>query len=92
MVNNNICFIIVFNNDFANLYFYYYYFNFDGDITKVKEINFNDMNIQNKMIRCQINSFSTFIMCFYYSIDNEQNYLVSQILNMKEMNLEKPEV
>ena len=89
MENNNICFIIVFNNDNANLYFYYYYFNFDGDITKVKEINFNDMKIQNKMIRCQINSYSTFIMCFYYSIDNSRNYLISQIFNMKDMNLEK---
>ena len=89
MENNNICFIIVFNNDNANLYFYYYYFNFDGDITKVREINFNDMKIQNKMIRCQINSYSTFIMCFYYSIVNSLNYLISQIFNMKDMNLEK---
>ena len=79
MENNNISFIMALNKNITNLFFYYYNFNFDGDINKLKEINFDNMNIQKKMIRCGLNYNSTFIICFYYSQDNEQNYLVSEI-------------
>ena len=77
------------NNDVTNLYFYYYNFNLNGDINEPKEIKLNDMNIQNKMVRCQINSNSTFIICFYYSILNVESYLTSTIFNIQKMNLIK---
>ena len=89
MENNNLNFFMVFNKDTSNLLFYYYNFNFDGDINKLNEIKFDDMNIQNKKVRCDLNYNSTFIICFYYSKDNEQNYLVSEIFYIKDMNLEK---
>ena len=41
------------------------------------------------MIRCQINSNSTFIICFYYSKVNEKKYLGTTIFNIKDMNLIK---
>ena len=65
--NNNISFFIAFNNDTSNLYFYFYNFKVDESINKPILIKFSEMNIQNKMIRCQINSNSIFIICFYYS-------------------------
>ena len=64
--NKNISFLIVFNNDTNNLYFYFYNFKVDEDINKPILIKFSEMNIQNKMIRCQTNSNSIFIICFYY--------------------------
>ena len=64
--NNNISFFIAFNNDTSNLYFYFYNFKVDENINKPILKKFSNMNIQKKMIRCQINSNSTFIICFYY--------------------------
>ena len=87
--NNNISFIIAYNNDTTNLFFYFYNFNSNKNIIKSKEIIFKDMNIQNKMVRYQINSFSTFIICLYYSKYNGQNYLNSTKFNIKDMNLIK---
>ena len=69
--NNNISFIMAFNNDTTNLVFYYYNFDLNKGINEPKKKIFNDMNIQNKKIRCQINSNSTFIICFYYSQNNK---------------------
>ena len=45
------------------------------------------MNIQNKMIKCQINTYTTFIICFYHSIVNSKNYLNITIFNIKDFNL-----
>ena len=74
--NNNISFIMAFNNDTTNLVFYFYNFDLNEEINEPKKIIFNDMNnIQNKMIRCQINSNFTFIICFYYSSDNSFYYI-----------------
>ena len=87
--NNNISFIIAFNNETTNLYFYYYKYNLDEGINEPKIIKFNNMNIQNKMIRCQINSYLTFIICFYYLIDNSKNYFTITIFNINDMNLIK---
>ena len=88
-INNNISFIIAFNNEPTNLIFYYYNFNLNEDINEPKEIIFNDMNIQNKMIRCQINSYFTNMLCLYYSKINTQNYFMETIFNIKDMNLNK---
>ena len=39
------------------------------------------------MIRCQINSNSTYIICFYYSKINSKNYFCSQTFRIKDMDL-----
>ena len=62
--NNNINFIIAFNNDKSNLIFYYYDFNLYENISEPKEIIIENMNMQNKMVRCQLNSYKSFIKCF----------------------------
>ena len=49
------------------------------------------MNIQNKMIRCQINSYFTDILCFYYSKINGNNFFMETIFNIKDMNINKEE-
>ena len=87
--NNNISFIMAFNNDTTNLIFYYYNFDLNKGINKPKKIIFNDMNIRNKMIRCQINSNSTFIICFYYSKNNTEKNFVSTLFQIKNMNMFK---
>ena len=87
--NNNISFFIALNNDTTNLFFYFYNFNLNEGINEPKVIKFNDMNIQSKKIRCQINSYSTFIICFYYSKLNNKKYFVSTTFQIKNMNLLK---
>ena len=90
--NNNIYFIIAYNNDTTNLFFYFYHFNLNIGLIEPKIILFIDMNIQNKMIRCQINSYLTFIICFYHSKDNDENYLTKTIFDIEEMNLKRIEI
>ena len=87
--NSNISFIIALNKDITNLFFYFYNFNINEGINEPKEIIFDNMNIQNKMIRCQINSYSTFIICFYYSILNAINNLMTATFKIKNMDLSK---
>ena len=87
--NNNISFIIALNIDESNLFFYFYNFNLNEGINEPKVIKFNDMNIQSKKIRCQINSYSTFIICFYYSKLNNKKYFISTTFQIKNMNLLK---
>ena len=86
--NNNISFIIAYNNDTTNLFFYFYNLNINElALKEPKIIQFNDMNIQNKMIKCEINYFSTFIICFYHSKDNSQNLFQNTIFIINDMNL-----
>ena len=85
--NNNISFIITVNKETTNLFFYFYNFNISEGINEPKKILFDDMNIQNKMIKCQINTYTTFIICFYHSIVNSKNYLNITIFNIKDFNL-----
>ena len=68
--NSYIGFIVVLNKDNKSLLFYFYNFSIKEGINIQKAIPFMGMNIQNKMIRCQINSDFTFFICFYYSIIN----------------------
>ena len=89
--NNNISFFIAFNKDIDNLYFYFYNFNLNDGINEPKIIIFDEMNIQNKMIRCQINSNSIFIICFYYSKKDNKKYFSSTIFNIDKMNLYQQE-
>ena len=60
--NNNLIFIIAINNVTDKLFFYYYNANLNGELNEPKEIEINNMNIQYKMIRCQINSYLSFII------------------------------
>ena len=69
------------------LFFYIYNFNIYGDINEPTEIIINNMNIQDKIIRCQINSNSTFIICLYYSILSEQKLFASTIFNIEQNNI-----
>ena len=85
--NNNISFYIAFNKDNTNLILYYYNFNLTKDINEPKFIEFNDINIQNKKIKCQINSNSTYIICFYYSILNGQKKFVITTFKIRNSDL-----
>ena len=85
----NISFIIALNKDTTNLIFYFYNFNLTKTINEPKEIKFTNMNIRNKMIRCQINSYSTFIICFYYTILNKVNNFASIMFLIDNMDLIK---
>ena len=87
IVNNNISFIISFNKEPEKLIFYFYNFNLNEDINEPNEILFDDMNIQNEMIRCQINSDFTYIKCFYYSNNEYNHYLKLTKFRIKDMNL-----
>ena len=89
--SNNISFIIAFNNVKDKLFFYYYIANLNGELNESKEIIINDMNIQDKMIRCQINSYLSFIKCFYYSKDNSKNYFSYSKFIINDNNIEKEE-
>ena len=86
--NNNISFFIALNNDTTNLFFYFYNFNLNEGINEPKVIKINNMNIQNKMIRCQINLNSTFIICYYYSTNNNNRFF-STAFKIKNINFSK---
>ena len=77
----NIGFIVAFNNEPKTLLFYFYNFNFIEGLNMQKAIPFMNMNIKNKMIRCQINSYYTFIICFYYS---KINFLMRKIIFVRQ--------
>ena len=83
----NISFFIALNKDKTNLEFYLYNFNLTKNKNTPKVKTFKNMNIENKMIRCQINSFSTFIICFYHSIINGKNNFVTTPFYINNMNL-----
>lgn len=90
LLNNNISFIIGFHKDSKNLIFYFYNFDLNGDINKPNEIKFNTINnIEDKMISCQINSYSTFIKCFYYSKIEEQKHLSYIKFSIENIHIEK---
>ena len=87
--NNNISFLVALNKDETNLFFYYYNFNLTTEINEPKIIQFSDMSINNKMIRCQINSYSNLIICFYYSILNGKKKFMATTFLIKNLNLSK---
>ena len=62
-----------------NFEFCFLYFNFSikGDIINPKEIIIENLNINNKMIRCRIVSHLSFIKCFYNEKINNDNYFAS---------------
>ena len=87
--NSYLGFIVVLNKDIDKLFFYYYNFSIKEGINVQKAIPFMNMNIQNKMIRCQINSDFTFFICFYYSKINNENIFSSTMFYINNMNLIK---
>ena len=87
--SNNLSFIIAYNNVTSNLYFYYYSFNKDGEINKINKIKFDNMEIINKKINCQLISNLSFIKCFHYSNINGESHLSYDKFSINEMNIEK---
>ena len=87
--NNYIGFIVVINKDVSNLFLNFYNFSLTEGINTQFEIPFTEMNIQNKKIRCQIDSNFKFFICFYYSIINDENCLYSTMFYIDNMNLKK---
>ena len=87
--NSYLGFIVVLNKDIDKLFFYYYNFSIKEGINAQKALPFMGMNIQNKMIRCQINSDFTFFICFYYSKINNENIFSSTMFYINNMNLIK---
>ena len=87
--NSYLGFIVVLNKDENILFFYYYNFSIKEGINAQKALPFMGMNIQNKMIRCQINSDFTFFICFYYSKINNENIFSSTMFYINNMNLIK---
>ena len=86
--NNNINFIIAFDDDTNGMYFYFYNFNINEQINTpvIKKIDFENYD-EIKMIRCEIYYNSTFIICFYYSKHNEENHFSSSVFLIDDMNL-----
>ena len=68
MENNITSFIIVSNVDTMCLNFDFYKFNINEDINKINTIPVDNINVQNKTIKCEINSLLSSINCLYYSI------------------------
>ena len=62
-----------------NFEFCFLYFNFSikGDIINPKEIKIENLNINNKMIRCRIVSHLSFIKFFNNEKINNDNYFAS---------------
>ena len=87
--NNNISFILYVNKGTAELYFYYYNFLLNENINKPKELSFEDINIENQMVRCQTISNLSFTKCFYYETFNNSYYLssISFIINNTDINI-----
>ena len=87
--NKNLSFILALNENSTKFTFYYYDFSLNSNISIVNTNSFNDMNIQNNMIRCHINSPLSFIKCFFYQNNNSQKYFSMYTFSIKEMNIEK---
>ena len=87
--SNNLSFIIAYNNATSNLYFYYYSFNKNGEINKINKIKFDNMEIINKKINCQLISNLSFIKCFHYSNIDGESHLSYDKFSINEMNIEK---
>ena len=81
--NNKISFIIVCVKENSKLIFYFYNFSLNEKIDNPKEINFNEINFANKLVSCQINSYLSFIKCFYYDKIDNQNYFCSAIFSIE---------
>ena len=78
IINDNITFFLSYNEKNKNLFFYYYTLNlYENNIILLKKTEIENMNIKNKMIRCQLINNLLLIKCFYYSLVNEQKYLSS---------------
>ena len=87
----NLSFILAINEESTKFTFYYYNFPLKVNISIINTISFNDMNIQNNMIKCHLNSPLSFIKCFFYQIINSQKYFSMNVFLIKETNIEKSE-
>ena len=83
---NNIYFIISIYKD-SHLKFYKYYFSIrDNIVNKSLEFDFPLTNIASGKIDCQINSYLSYINC-YYSLNNNKFYLLSTRFLIEDMKI-----
>ena len=97
MENNITSFIIVSNVDTMCLNFDFYKFNINEDINTINSISVDNINVQNKTIKCEINSLLSSINCIYYSIlsQNVENVgFISKnfIINYRDIIVEQTEI
>ena len=87
--NDNLSFIFAFKNLTTYINFYYYIFNkISKKISKVKEYYFNLININDNIINCQINSYFSYIKCFYYDhYDVNEHFLYSKTFLLEDINI-----
>ena len=78
IINNTISFIIPFNKEENNLIFYYFNFELNNNSISPNpnKILFDNLEILNKTISCQISPQSSFIKCFYYKYINLEYYFL----------------
>ena len=74
--NNPNFFIVLYKKGTKTLNFYCYDFNNANKIlNKLYQESFDNVNITDDKINCQINAYLSYINCFYYYKINNQNYL-----------------
>ena len=84
--NDNISFFISYFEE-TIFYFLYYNFSIEGDIMNPEKIIIENININNKMVRCEIISYLSLIKCFYNEKINNINYFSSFDFSIDEMQI-----
>ena len=74
--NKILSFILVINNEKNELNFYWYNFTTNYDLYQPKLITFNNMNIENNMIRCLLCYDFSGIKCYHYEKNNDSHSLI----------------
>ena len=85
--HNNLSFIFVYQNEAPELIFYYYNFTLKDDINKPIEISFENFQVKDNKISCQINSYLSIIKCFYHEIIGSKKYISTASFLIKDMNI-----
>ena len=89
IIDGYICFIIVLYND-PKLCFYYYKLPIKDNIIRKNEISFDINSVEDYNIKCQINSYLSYINCFYCPNDNKTAIFSTKFL-IEDMNIIKNE-
>ena len=84
---NNISFIISYLNEPIIMTFYYYNFTLKNDIKNPIGISFDNFEINNNKISCQINSYLSIIKCFFHEIIDNKKYISTASFLIKDMNI-----
>ena len=83
---NNISFIIVYNIEPTKITFLYYNYSLRDNINTPKEINFDNINIKNNMLKCLIKPLLSKIFCYFYYQDTN-HYLSLATYSIEDMNI-----